>query len=295
MAINLSTAGRGTRAHADPESPHERYVYGLRFRGVAEVEELGAAPDAGAGRDAPTVTVRFSGADPPAVAPVDAHRCVRPLTDDRYLALDRRARTATIFGPRPSTDLLAHPYLGSIAAVFNRWGGREVFHAGAFVLAGRAWAVLGERTAGKSTLMAAMAQRHQAVLTDDILVVDGPAAFAGPRCVDLRDPLPGGPAPTRTIRHHTRLRVELPPIDPRVPLGGWIFLSWGDRPALDPVGPADLLGRLAAGRLWRQLPSSPAGMLALAARPAWNLTRPRDWSAVDPVHRLLTTTLAAAG
>jgi len=40
---------------------------------------------------------------------------------------------------------------------------------------------------------------------------------------------------------------------------------------------------------------SPAGMLALAALPALDLTRPRDWSVLDPVHRLLTTVLPAAG
>jgi hypothetical protein len=295
MAINLSTERQGTGRLADPDSRRERHAYGLRFRGVADVAELGSAPPAAASRDAPAVTVRFSRAEPPDPAPVDANGCVRLLADGRYLALDRRARTATLFGPPPSTDLLAHPYLSSIATVFSRWDGREVFHAGAFALAGRAWAVLGPRTAGKSTLMAAMAQRDRAVVTDDILVIDGTVALAGPRCVDLREPLPGRMPPTRRIRYRTRLRMALPPIDPRVPLGGWIFLSWGERLALTPIGPADLLGRLAALRLWRDLPSSPAGMLALASMPAWTLTRPRDWSAIDSTHRLLATTLAATG
>ncbi|SCF19573.1 hypothetical protein GA0070558_1459 [Micromonospora haikouensis] len=130
------------------------------------------------------------------------------------------------------------------------------------------------------------------MLADDIVVVDGGDVLAGPRCVDLREPVPGLDLPTRAVRDATRLRVTLPGIAPRLPLGGWLFLRWGDGPALTPVGPADLLARLAARRSLPELPSDPAALLALAGLPGYDLTRPRDWAALDATHRLLDAALS---
>ena len=148
---------------------------------------------------------------------------------------------------------IAHPYLGPVAVGFNRWAGREVFHAGAFVAAGRAFMVLGPRTAGKSTLMAAIAATGAPILADDLVVTDGEVVFAGPRSVDLREPIPGdalaAPLPElRSARDGTRWRVPLPAIASRYPLGGWFCLRWSDRTAADPVPMPSLLGRLAAYR-----------------------------------------------
>jgi hypothetical protein len=272
--------------------PEQRYAYGLRVRGVDGVDELPSAP---VGRSVARKVVTVRQADtvaPPPVA-LDERRCVRLLPDGRHLALDRRRGTATFFGPPLTEDLLAHPYLGPIATTFNRWAGREAFHGGAFVKGDRAWAVLGPRTAGKSSLLAALASQDVPVLSDDILVVDGSGAYAGPRCVDLRHPIPGRSLDTKPVRNTTRLRLRLPPIPLRLPLGGWLFLRWGDELTMTSVGAAELLGRLAARRSWPQLPSDPAATLAIATLPAWDLTRPRDWNALGETCRLLDRVLRA--
>ena len=195
-------------------------------------------------------------------------------------------------GPAPSPDLVAHPYLAAAATVVNRWAGRETFHSGAFVRHGRAWAVLGPRTAGKSSLLAALAAEGVPVMADDVLVTDGRYGFAGPRCVDLREMVPGLTTDAIRVRRRSRLRVALPPVADRVQLGGWFFLRWGTEPSVVPVAPGDLLARLAASRSWPELPSDPSTLLALAALPAWELNRPRDWSALDATRRLLEATVA---
>lgn len=223
-----------------------RSAYGLHIRGLDEVAELPATTYPPAGSRPVTVCQRHIA--PPPRVPLNGDRMVRQLTDGRTLALDRATGDATFYGPPLAADVLAHPYLAPVAVVVNRWAGRETFHAGAFVHTGRAWVVLGARTAGKSTLLAALADREVPVLADDIVVCDGDEVLAGPRCVDLREPVPGLGLPTREVRDATRLRVTLPAIAPRLPLGGWIFLRWGDGLALTPIGPAELLARLAARR-----------------------------------------------
>ncbi|QTE29420.1 hypothetical protein [Pengzhenrongella sicca] len=66
----------------------------------------------------------------------------------------------------------------------------------------------------------------------------------------------------------------------------------GGRPHSPPVGsPRDLLARLAALRSWREHPSDPAMLLALAALAAWDLTRPQDWTALDAVVDLIGATV----
>jgi len=270
-----------------PSGCEERYAYGLRVRGVDGVAELPPAPQVGSAALLMPVTVRQAETLAPSAVALDANRCVRVLADGRRLALDRRRRTATFFGAPLTGDLLAHPYLAPIATTFNRWAGREAFHGGAFVMAEKAWAVLGPRTAGKSSLLAALAGRNVPVLSDDILVADAFGAYAGPRCVDLRHPIPGREMDARPVREKTRLRVTLPAIPVRMPLGGWIFLHWGDQLELTSVRAPELLARLAARRSWPQLPSDPATTLAIATLPAWDLTRPRDWGALDQTCRML--------
>ncbi|MFF0152999.1 hypothetical protein [Micromonospora sp. NPDC005203] len=269
-----------------------RGVYGLRVHGLDEVVELSPVDDDAL--DWPAVRVRQLDQPAPPPVPLDGRQGTRILADGRTLALDRLRGTATFYGPPLTPDVLAHPYLAPVATTLNRWVGRETFHSGAFVLAGRAWAVLGPRTAGKSSLVAALAARGVPILTDDILVVDRADALAGPRCVDLRQPVPGVALPARAVRGGERLRVALPPITSRVPLGGWFFLRWGAAVTRTRLPGASLLARLAGLRSFGQLPSDAAALLSIAALPAWELTRPRDWAALDDTHRLLVDTTAAA-
>ncbi|MEU7609712.1 hypothetical protein [Micromonospora sp. NPDC049204] len=269
-----------------------RTAYGLHIEGLDEVVELDAdtCPPVGSR----PVTVRQRHAVPPPPAPLNADRMVRILADGRTLDVNRASGSATFYGPPLAADLLAHPYLAPVAVVVNRWAERETFHAGAFVHSGRAWVVLGGRTAGKSTLLAALAARDVPVLADDIVVCAAGDVLAGPRCVDLREPIPGLGLPTRVVRDDSRLRLILPAVTPRLPIGGWIFLHWGDRLAVTPVGPAEVLARLVARRSLPELPSDPSALLALAARPGFDLTRPRDWAALDATYRLLGAALSGS-
>lgn len=278
-----------------------RYGYGVHWAGLGDAADL--MPASGAATDPAVVRIRLAGATPaPPPVPIDDRYGTWTSADGRLVAIDRRARTATFHGPPPTPDLLAHPCLAPVATAFNRWAGRESFHAGAFVAGGRAWILLGGRTAGKSSLLAALAARGVPVLTDDVVMVDDAGVYAGPRCVDLRQAVPGLALRTRPVRDGTRLRATLPAIADPCPLGGWIFLNWTDpleparetvapgaapAPRLTPIGASQLLGRLAARRTWPGLSSDPAVLLALAARPAWDLVRSWDWTALEPTCQLL--------
>jgi hypothetical protein len=54
------------------------------------------------------------------------------------------------------------------------------------------------------------------------------------------------------------------------------------------------LARLAARRTWPALPSDPQVLLSLAARPAWDLGRPADWTRMGQSVELMLATLQAA-
>lgn len=284
---------------SDHRTSADAFVYGLRFTGLAGTPGLPTATDDDP--TAPAVEVRQSDDEPPTATdaapatgwPVVPTRTVRVLTDSRTLALDPVAGPgevsgrAVLYGPPLDAADLAHPYLTPIAVPFTRWNGRETFHGGVFATRGHAWVVPGARTAGKSSLMAALAGRGIPVLADDMAMTDGEVVHTGPRSIDLREPVPGVNLPHRTARGGTRRRLLLPPAPRSLPLGGWVFLHWSDDPSDDvqlrPVPPTTLLARLARNRARTGRASDPAMLLALALRPAFDLVRPRRWDAVPEV------------
>jgi hypothetical protein len=198
---------------------------------------------------------------------------------DGRLILDRRTMAATILvGRISSTDHLLHPYVTMAATVFARWNARETFHAGAFLANGRAWALAGECRAGKSTLLGFLALNGHPIVTDDLLVLDRARCLAGPRCVDLRPSAAariGVVEQTTPARGQARRRLPLPSNVAEAELGGWIYLRWGDALRLRTVPPAERLRRLSEFRSVPGIASDPRALLALAALPAWELSRPR--------------------
>ena len=172
-----------------------------------------------------------------------------------------------------------HPLLAPAAGLLARWQGREALHCGAFVAAGGAWGLTGANEAGKSTLLATLALAGTPVLTDDLLVVDAAGiAYAGPRCVDLRELVVVGgdvAARVRSVRAGTRWRLDLVPVGPTAPLRGWFFLDWGDRVEAVPCPARERFARLGEQRRWPMLPADPHTLLELAVLPAWILRRPR--------------------
>lgn len=277
-----------------PPAAADAFVYGLRFPGLAGVPGLPTATDDDPAT--PAVEVRQTPQEPPTelVGGPGPGRRVRVLTDGRTLDIDpvltptgAVGGTATFHGPALAPADLVHPYLTPVAVPFSRWNGREAFHSGVFATDGQAWVVRGIRTAGKSSLMAALAGQGFDVLADDMAMTDGDVVHTGPRSIDLREPVPGVDLPHRPARDGSRRRLLLPPAPRSLPLGGWIFLHWSDDPTADvelrPVPPAALLSRLARGRAHADWDTDPSLLLALATRPAHDLVRPRRWDAVPDV------------
>lgn len=204
-----------------------------------------------------------------------------PLVDESWIFLDRESGRATVAGGSATPDELLHPLLATAAVVFAWWHGRSAFHGGAFASAGRAWALLGDRGAGKSSTLAALAAAGVGVVTDDLLVVDGSNVFAGPRVLDLRPDMASElNASALTVRAGARHRLELSQVPAELPLAGWVFLNWGRQTTLRRVAPGEWLERATANlnTVTERAPS----LLGLAGLEAWELSRPRDLASLQP-------------
>ncbi len=209
------------------------------------------------------------------------------------------SRSTLLLREEPRPEAWAHPHLSSTAVVAGWWLGRRPFHAGAFVVDGAAWGVLGERGDGKTSIMAWLSARGYDVVCDDILVVEGEEALAGPRCLDMRvgaaDHFHLGTYIGR-VGTRERWRVALPPVAASTPLGGWIVPAWGDEVSVEPVKAAQRLPLLLSKRGMR-IPAAagPADRdwLALLGRPMIRFQRPQDWSTIDDAMTHLLEQLAA--
>ena len=201
------------------------------------------------------------------------------------LMLDRTRRTAHYVVPRPlGPDEIVHPYLAPAAAMFAHWDGRLAFHAGAFVAGGGVWAIAGAREAGKSTTLARLAARGHDIFTDDVLILDGSRALAGPRAVDLRPDAARRLGVGRALGvagSRPRWRIALPPCPAELPFRGWMFVEWAERPHAHRLRASECLGRLTETLTVRLDPLAPHGLLDLAALPAWSVGRERDWHRLD--------------
>jgi hypothetical protein len=215
------------------------------------------------------------------------------------LEVDRARGRATFFVPRRLSDQeMVHPFLAPAAAVMAYWLDRPCFHAGAFVAGDRAWGLLGDRESGKSTTLAWLALSGHAVIADDIVVLnDRGDVFAGPRSIDLREEtarrLGAGDA-LGTVGARPRWRLTLGSSSAEVPFGGWFFLTWGDRVEAHSISGSECLVRLMGQRTLRMRPKDPAEVLPLAALPAWEIRRPREWSSLETTAKRLLSVAAAA-
>jgi hypothetical protein len=192
-------------------------------------------------------------------------------------------------------DELVHPLLGGLAAMVARAVGRDALHGGAVVGTTGAWAVLGDKGTGKSTLLAACAKRGLEVLTDDVLVLDGEWGYAGPRCIDLRPEAGERFGPGVPVRGGTRLRLTLPPARPRERLAGFLHLRAADTPELVPLSPSGQVSRLLDCRTRDGWPRDPQLLLELGALPAYDLTRAADWEGLEGVVNALVELVGISG
>jgi len=277
------------------DSKRARGAYGLEVQGLPDVELLVPVSSG----QWPRLDIRVEHRSEPAAAlnEIGGERASLSLEGGESALLDRRGRSA-VFGTTegPEGGGLVHPLLTAAGTVFAWWQGHEAFHGGAFVAAGGAWALLGNRGSGKSSLLGALAVKGHDVLSDDLLVVDGDVAFAGPRCVDLRPDVAqlrfGGR--TRPVRGDRRERLRLGPVAAEVPIRGWILLVWGTRVGIRPLGTSERLEFLAAQRNVQGLTQHQ--LLRLVGLPAWELSRTKDWDSFDDaVEMVLAVTDAGIG
>jgi hypothetical protein len=214
-----------------------------------------------------------------------------PLQAGGYLKISWPAEVDLTLRSTPAPECLIQPHMSTAAAALAMRHGRQPFHAGAFIVNGEAWGVLGAANAGKSTTLALAQARGLPVLTDDLLVVDNGAAYAGPRCIDLRPEAAevlGMGTDLGIVGLRERWRVYLDECAPQAPVRGWIVPKWGNT-ELTPVRPGDRLPTLLAHSALQGITmNNPDQYLALASLPTIVWARPQDWSAVGPsLDRLL--------
>jgi hypothetical protein len=239
--------------------------------------------------------IELTGAGKPRGDLVDRERASIGLHPAGRLLIDRAGATATIARyERPSNRELVHPVLAAIAAVASWWSGRIALHAGAFGIADGCWAVLGDAGSGKSSLLASVAARGASLVADDLLVLDGASALAGPACIDLRADVAqqlGAGEPIGVVGGRERWRVETTAGPAALPLRGFVIPRWGETAEVMPVAPAERLPPLVGALALSLQPVRPAALLELAVLPMVALSRPRDLGTLDDAAAVLLDAL----
>ena len=263
--------------------------------------ELAGLPEAGpllvdVPSDWPTLSLeRAHDGRRPATQHLSADQATIWLSGDGFAELDRANVRARIWVPPGTTDAaIVHPFLAPVALIMAWWRGRDTFHGGGIVVDGGVWGVLGDKTAGKSTLLGSFALAGIDVVSDDVLIIDDDAVLAGPRSIDLREDAArrlGAGEPLGHVGARDRWRLQLTPVAARLPLRGWVILSWGKTLSVEPIRGQARLSELLPHQGMLVGARDPAAFLRLTALPQWRLTRPRDWNALDGVREHLLEAL----
>jgi hypothetical protein len=248
-----------------------RGAYGLAFDGL---EDAAGLLDPPVGWPSWSVEQRREGGRREAGVAVFDHEARIGLAGGGEIRLDRERRAITFATPEPLTpEAILHPGLSAPAAIASWWLGRTPLHASAVVLAGRAWAIVGERGSGKSTMAALLVRAGCGFLTDDLLVVDGDRAYAGPASIDLRADagVELGAQALGRVGSRERWRRAAPVAVVEAPLAGMVVLAWAaGEPCLTAAPVPERMAALAAHSM---LPLAPEGLLELLALPAIRLSR----------------------
>ena len=234
--------------------------------------------------------------DPPAVGFFGPDEAVVPLVSGGHAVLDRARRIARFCKvDPPDGHQVAHPCLSTASSYFARWDGRLSFHASAVVADGAAWGVLGSKEAGKSTTVACLARVGYGVLSDDLLVLDGRMALAGPRIIDLRLRAAEylGLERLVVVRKGERHRLVLPDVLAQVPFAGFLVLAVGEEVSIERAPLADRLEILRRHVTLRRLGVPASVLLELVGMPMWRVHRSRDWAHLPLLLDRLRSTIAA--
>ena len=216
------------------------------------------------------------------------------FSDHDGLILDRRTMCVRFITERAlGDDALAHPYLSLPAAIASHWLGRQALHGSAFELDGYAWAMLGTKEAGKSSIVGWAFGRGHRVISDDLLVLEDNTLFSGPRCIDLRNEAAAalGGDGARPLADRPRWRLRPGPVPSALPLDGLVHLEWGSEVVVEPLAPVDRLRRLAEHFVLTPDLADATAYLELADLPAYRFARPRDVRSIDEANDQLLDAL----
>jgi hypothetical protein len=193
------------------------------------------------------------------------------------------ARIELMLYPPREDEALVHPVLTVPLAIMARWRGLLTLHGGAFAHQGRAYAILGTREAGKSTMLAMMASLGKPVVADDLLVVQGHDVRSGPSCVDLRpDAALRFPAARQLgiVGDRPRARLSTAPAPDRMRLAGLFVLDWHQAPGVlaERIGLREALN-VVLQQEYIALHGDTDALAALrvAALPMWRVMRRPRW------------------
>jgi hypothetical protein len=269
-------------------------AYGFRLEGVDSASPLLGAAEPDWPRLELITDPDEGGA--PDVDFVDEQGAQLRLLAGGWIELERARGRVTFHVPETlPAEAIIHPYLASAAALAAWWQRWESIHAGAFVAGDGACALIGEKDSGKSSTLAALAHEGHTILSDDVLVIHGGAAFAGPRCVDLRSETArrlnaGEPLGQIGLRERWRYRVGSAPA--KLPMRAWVSLGWGPDTTIRRLDPAACLATLAGQRVLGLPVPDPGILLELSGVPCWELRRPREWDSMGEALALLLDTVA---
>jgi hypothetical protein len=233
----------------------------------------------------------------------------RDVGPDRVRLAYRRGGSVTVRRDPPRAEFvlphptpvaaMVHPIGTMPLSVLAHWRGDATLHGGAFLHAGVAWGICGERSAGKSTTLALVAERGLTIMADDLLAIQGRDALAGPRCVDLRADAAArfdSAVSLGMVGERVRYRLPTGPAPARAPLRGIFLLDWSSDGRTE-VTPLTLKQRLALlhAHQYSTLFTQPNGgsLMELLDLPMLLVRRPRDWTGSDAaVERMLAAASA---
>jgi hypothetical protein len=237
---------------------------------------------------------------------VGARRSDQAVFEERFARLlwefggsveiDRDARSITLAGA-PDDEYLPHPMLVGGMAVMAQWDGRVAVHAASVAIGGQALLIFGEKFAGKSTLVGALALAGHTVIADDVSIAGDGCLTPGPRLVDLRPPadtLLGVARRAVTVRAGANRRLAVGPAPQRVPLGAIVSLAWGEHWSFEPLDVHERFELIANSLVFDPGVIETPPLVDLIALPAWRFVRPRS-GARDLAEGARLLALLAAG
>ena len=278
--------------------PSELGIYGFAVDGIDEPERYLLPAEPGW----PRLTIVRNGAQDgiparePGTVRVEPERAEIWMTAGDRIEIDRATLTVRFSTRKALHDrVVLHPCLGLPASIASYWMGRQALHGGAFRHESGVFALMGVREAGKSSTLAWLLGRGHEIYSDDILILDQGALFAGPRSVDLRDKAAAvlGGEDLGMVGNRMRWRLDPGAVEAVAPLAGVVHLEWGDRVSVERLGSGESLPSLVQNFVVQPKRAESLAYLELASLPAWRFTRPRDLTRIDEVNAQLLEELAS--